>query len=96
MVPLILSLIWRLYMTGFGFVIGFIAHLQLNYSVYPLQLTTTESSWTLSTTTESPWTLSVSQLTTNSAESLARAQDLLQTHFTVSELSTQTALPVAS
>jgi hypothetical protein len=67
-----------------------------NYSVYPLQLTTAESPRTLSTTTESPWTLSVSQLTTNSAESLARAQDLLQTQFKVSELSTQTALPVAS
>jgi hypothetical protein len=40
-----------------------------NYSVYPLQLTTTEP----------PWTLSVSQLTTNSAESLARVQDPLQT-----------------
>jgi hypothetical protein len=40
--------------------------------------------------------LSVSKLITNSAESLARARDLLQTHFTISELSTQTALPMAS
>jgi hypothetical protein len=56
-----------------------------NYSIYTLQLTTTEFLWTLS----------VSQVTTNSAESLARAQDLLQIHFTISELSTQTALPVA-
>jgi hypothetical protein len=59
-----------------------------NCSVYTLQLTTTESLWILSTTTESPWTLSVSQLTTNSAESLtklncsaggllARAQNLI-------------------
>jgi hypothetical protein len=38
------------------------------------------------------WTLS--RLLT--AESLATVQDLLQTHFTISELSTQTALPVAS
>jgi hypothetical protein len=71
---------------GFGLVIGFIAHVQLGITVYTLH-----NSLQLSLSG-----LSVSQLTTNSAESLARAQDLLQTHFTVSELSTQAALPVAS
>jgi hypothetical protein len=48
--------------------------------------TTTDSHNWVTTPTESP----LDPLTkTNSAEFLARAQDLLRTHFTVSEMSTQ-------
>jgi hypothetical protein len=73
----------------------------LNYNLLQLSLSGLfQQQLSLSQLSHTDWLSQLSLLwtltTTNSAESLARAQDLLQTHFTVSELSTQTALPVAS